>query len=119
MLKSPLVAVLLRYLGRLRFPYLLALTGTLFVLDLLVPDLIPLADELLLGLVTLLLALLKKPRALPGSENTATRGGIRRSRPRSRGSRRRGSVPRRRPPPARCCAPNLPMGLRAAGRASP
>ena len=65
MLKSPLVAFLLRYLGRLRFPYLVALTGALFVIDLIVPDVIPLADELLLGLVTVLLASVKKPRVLP------------------------------------------------------
>jgi len=65
MLKGPLAALLLRYLGRLRFPYLVVVTGALFVVDLVVPDLIPLADELLLGLLTLLLAMLKKPHPLP------------------------------------------------------
>ena len=67
-MKNPLIAFLMRYLGRLRFPYLAALTAALFVIDLVVPDVIPLADELLLGLVTVLLAMLKKPRALPGAE---------------------------------------------------
>ena len=71
MLKGPLVAFLLRYLGRLRFPYLVVLTGTLFVIDLVVPDLIPFVDELLLGLLTLLLAMLKRPQALPSSEKTS------------------------------------------------
>lgn len=64
-LRSPLAALIVRYLGRLRFPYLVAITGTLFVLDLLVPDVIPLADELLLGLVTVLLATMKKPAGPP------------------------------------------------------
>lgn len=44
------------------FPQLLALTAGLFLLDLVVPDPIPLADELLLGLATLLLANLRKRR---------------------------------------------------------
>lgn len=64
-LTAPLLGFALRYLARLRFPYLVAITGTLFVLDLIVPDFIPFADELLLGLITLLLSMLKKPQA-PG-----------------------------------------------------
>ncbi|MBZ0115162.1 MAG: hypothetical protein K8J08_22085 [Thermoanaerobaculia bacterium] len=44
----------LRYAERLRFPQLLVLAGMLFTLDLFIPDLIPFADELLLGLLTLL-----------------------------------------------------------------
>ena len=51
-----LIAPLLRWLGRLSFPRLFLLSAVLFVLDLLVPDVIPFADELLLGLGTLLLA---------------------------------------------------------------
>jgi len=62
MLRTPLAALLVRYLGRLRYPYLLAVTATLFVLDLAVPDLIPLADELLLGLATVILATWRKRR---------------------------------------------------------
>ena len=53
-------AFVARYLGRLRFPQLLLLTGTLFIVDLVVPDVIPLVDEILLGLGTLVLANLKK-----------------------------------------------------------
>ena len=60
--KGPLLAFAMRYLARLRFPYLVAITGTLFVVDLIVPDFIPFADELLLGMITLLLAMLKKPK---------------------------------------------------------
>ena len=40
----------------LRYPQLVALTAGLFVLDVLIPDVIPFVDEVLLGLVTLLLA---------------------------------------------------------------
>jgi hypothetical protein len=49
-----------RVAGRLRFPHLLLLTAGLFLLDLLVPDLIPFADEVLLGLATLILAAWRK-----------------------------------------------------------
>lgn len=46
-----------RFASGLRFPQLFAFTATLFLLDLLIPDLIPFVDELLLGLATMLLAL--------------------------------------------------------------
>jgi hypothetical protein len=51
---------LLRYASRLRFPKLLAITAGLFILDLLVPDMVPFVDEILLGLISLLLGSLKK-----------------------------------------------------------
>lgn len=51
---------LLRFAAGLRFPRLLAFTAALFILDLLIPDMIPFADEILLGLLSLLLASLKK-----------------------------------------------------------
>jgi hypothetical protein len=47
---------------RRRFPTLLIITGGLFVLDLIVPDLIPFLDEILLGLATLILARWKDRR---------------------------------------------------------
>lgn len=56
---------LIRYVEGLRFPYLVALAGALFVLDLVVPDVIPWIDEILLGLVTLILSRLKRPGASP------------------------------------------------------
>lgn len=58
---NPIVSPLLRWLGRLSFPRLFLLAATLFLLDLLVPDFIPFADEILLGLGTLLLSRWKKP----------------------------------------------------------
>ena len=48
------------FLSQLRFPYLFVLTAGVFFLDLLVPDLVPFADEILLGLGTLLLSKLKR-----------------------------------------------------------
>ena len=53
---------LLRFAANLRVPTLVAIAAGLFLLDLVVPDLIPLADELLLGLLTLLLANVKRRR---------------------------------------------------------
>jgi hypothetical protein len=50
----------MRYASGLRFPRLLAVTAALFVLDLLFPDAVLFADEILLGLISLLLASLKK-----------------------------------------------------------
>jgi hypothetical protein len=41
--------------ARLRFPKLFALSAVLFAVDLVLPDLIPFADEILLGLATALL----------------------------------------------------------------
>ncbi len=48
---SPLI---LRIARRLRFPQLFMLTAGLFVLNLLIPDVIPFLDEFVLGLATLL-----------------------------------------------------------------
>jgi hypothetical protein len=55
-----LLAPLLRWVGRLSYPRLFLVTAVLFVLDVIIPDVIPFADELLLGLGTLLLANWKK-----------------------------------------------------------
>jgi len=53
-------ALMAKFAGRLRFPQLFAFTGTLFLLDMVIPDLIPFADELMLGLLTLMLGTWKK-----------------------------------------------------------
>lgn len=57
-----LLGPLLAYAGRLRFPTLFLVTLGLFVLDVVTPDFIPFADEILLGLGTLLLTAWKKPK---------------------------------------------------------
>ena len=60
---NPVLAPLLRWLSRLSYPRLFVVAAVLFGLDTLIPDVIPFADELLLGLATLLLARWKKPAA--------------------------------------------------------
>ena len=67
---NPLLSPFMRFLGRLSYPRLFALTAALFAFDLVVPDMIPLVDELLLGLGTLLLANWKK-RKDPGPIDTS------------------------------------------------
>lgn len=57
---NPLLGPLLRWFGKLSYPRLFVVAGLLFVVDLVVPDVVPFADELLLGLGTLLLANWKK-----------------------------------------------------------
>jgi len=51
-----LVSPILRFASGLRSPWLFAATAALFLVDLLIPDLVPFVDEILLGLLTLLLA---------------------------------------------------------------
>lgn len=43
-----------KVIGRLRYPQLFGLLMALFLADLVIPDLIPFADEILLGLLTAL-----------------------------------------------------------------
>ncbi|HUO87044.1 MAG TPA: DUF6116 family protein [Thermoanaerobaculia bacterium] len=63
-----LFAALRRFTANLRYPQLFALVATLFVVDLAVPDVVPFIDEILLGLLTLLLARLKDRRGEKGEE---------------------------------------------------
>ncbi len=60
--KGGMAGVVLRWASRLRFPYLFALTAALFLLNVLLADPLPFADELLMGLVAILLGSLRKPR---------------------------------------------------------
>lgn len=53
---NPLLLPLLAWARRLRFPTLFKVTAALFVLSVLLPDPIPMVDEILLGLGTLVLA---------------------------------------------------------------
>jgi Family of unknown function (DUF6116) len=52
-----------RFAAGLRFPVLFALVAGLFLLDVVVPDLIPFVDEVLLALGTLLVGSLRKRRS--------------------------------------------------------
>lgn len=60
--RIPIISALLHFADGLRFRQLFLLMATLFFIDLLVPDFIPMVDELLLGLLTLLLAAWKRER---------------------------------------------------------
>ena len=60
--KATLFSFVSRFAQGLRFPQLFMLTLGLFVLDLLIPDVLPFADELLLGLATLLLGSWRRER---------------------------------------------------------
>jgi hypothetical protein len=53
------------FASRLRFPRLFGITLVVLIVDLLVPDLIPFVDEILLALVTALLGSLKRRRTPP------------------------------------------------------
>ena len=68
---GPVTALIRRYAGRLRYPRLLVLTALVFGIDLALPDLIPFADEILLGLGTVLLATLRKRRTRPPADGPA------------------------------------------------
>jgi Family of unknown function (DUF6116) len=48
------------FAGKLRFPQLFTFMLVVFVVDLVVPDFIPFADEILFGLLTVLLGSLKR-----------------------------------------------------------
>lgn len=59
---------LIGYLENLRFPWLLLATAVLFVVNVFVPDAIPFVDEILLGLVAVVLGRLKRRKAPPAAE---------------------------------------------------
>jgi hypothetical protein len=63
---------LILHASRLRFPKLLLLAGVVFVTDLIFPDVIPFVDEILLGLITLLLSTLKKRNPSQNGGNFTT-----------------------------------------------
>ena len=70
--KNPLTRAITGIAGRLRFPYLFLLTATLFVLDVLIPDFVPFADEILLGLMTLLFGSWRKSRKNPPADGSGS-----------------------------------------------
>jgi len=70
LMRGGMAGVLVHWASRLRFPYLFVLTAVVFVLNLFIPDVLPLADELVMGLAAVLLASLKKkPEGIETSEN--------------------------------------------------
>lgn len=65
MSSNPLTSWFMSFASKLSFPRLFTLLAVLFALDLVVPDFVPLADELMLGLLTLLVGSIKKREAPP------------------------------------------------------
>jgi hypothetical protein len=53
---SPLTTLVNRLLPRMRYPYLFLVLGALFLVDLVVPDPIPLVDEMLLAVLAFIAA---------------------------------------------------------------
>ncbi|TXK65638.1 DUF6116 family protein [Alkalisalibacterium limincola] len=70
---NPLLIPLWRWLRRRRFPTLLKITATVFFVNLFIPDPIPLIDDILLGLATLTLASMRRPREQDGERDGAGR----------------------------------------------
>ena len=64
-MRPALLLPLQRWLARLRHPQLFALVGALFLVDLVVPDMVPFVDEILLLAGTVLLGRWKRRRDLP------------------------------------------------------
>ena len=58
-MKGPKSA-LMGWLAGLRFPVLLVVTTVLLIVNVLVPDAFPLVDEILLGLIAIVLSRLKR-----------------------------------------------------------
>ena len=69
MVSGGLAGFLVRWASGLRFPWLVLLTGTLFVFNVFVPDVVPLADEIIMGLVAVMLASFRKKPVAPGEED--------------------------------------------------
>ena len=53
---SPLTALVTRLLPGMRYPYLFLILAALFLVDLVIPDPIPLVDEILLAILTFIAA---------------------------------------------------------------
>ena len=58
--RGGLAGMVLRWASGLRFPVMFILAAILFTLNLFIPDVIPFVDEILMGLVALLFANLRK-----------------------------------------------------------
>ena len=63
--RSPVQEIVGSVVGRLRYPWVVALLGALFVADLVIPDPIPFVDEIMLGLLTFLVGSWRTRRSRP------------------------------------------------------
>jgi hypothetical protein len=66
--RGGVAGVFLRWASRLRFPYIFLLMSGLFIINLFIPDVIPLVDEIIMGLAAVLLASLRKKPEQEASE---------------------------------------------------
>ena len=66
LMMSVIPAAIERLVSGMRFPHLFLATALIFLADLVIPDLIPFADELLLGLFTVLLGTWRARTDAPG-----------------------------------------------------
>ena len=57
-----LMDIFLDFASQLKFKTLFFLVSGLFIIDLIVPDMVPMIDEIILGLLTILLAYWKKEK---------------------------------------------------------
>lgn len=73
-MRSLLIGPFLNWARKLKYPTLFKIVGALFVLTLFTPDPIPLIDEILLGLTTLMLAKLKDRDAVPDDDGRTIEG---------------------------------------------
>jgi hypothetical protein len=71
--KSAFLVLITQFAARLRYPQLFFITAALFLADLVIPDVIPFVDEILLGLLTVLFGALqrrsKEAPAQPGDRH--------------------------------------------------
>lgn len=72
-MRALIIPAITKFLGGLRFRNLFLITAALFAVNLVVPDVIPFADELLLGLATLVLARWKERKAPQAEASAAPR----------------------------------------------
>ncbi|MCB1055911.1 MAG: hypothetical protein KDD11_10430 [Acidobacteria bacterium] len=81
MAKIGTTGVFTYFLSRLRYPQLFTLAAVLFLVDLVLPDVVPFIDEILLGALTLLLGSLRNraeaPEEAPRVEKNVTPPGER------------------------------------------
>ena len=64
-------SLIARLTAGMRFPTLFLVVGGLFLLDLVVPDLIPFYDEILMAMLTVLIASIRKRGRIIDQQDTA------------------------------------------------
>lgn len=73
-LRAPIVSAASAWLARLRFPVLFGIALALFLVDLVVPDGLPLVDEILLGLLVAILGRWRSRRTEGAAEGAGGPG---------------------------------------------